>query len=133
MRPEVLASVRVLTNFEMDSRLVLSVILAGQGALRDVLKRPELEALTRRLSHVATLRLLNRPETADYVLHRLQLVGAQKTLFAPDALDALFEIAGGNLRAIDHLALKAMERAARAGHPTVAVEQIIAARQALMP
>lgn len=133
MRPDVLASVRVLTNFEMDSRLVVSVILAGQGHLRALLQRPELEALTRRLSHVASLRLLSRAETADYVDHRLTIVGAPKGLFAYQTLDAVHEIAGGNLRAIDHLALKAMERAVRAGHKTVTVEHVTAARQALLP
>ncbi len=133
MRPDVLASVRVLTNFEMDSRLVLSVIIAGQGGLRDLLRRPELEALTRRLAHVATLRLLSRAETSDYVDHRLRIAGASTPIFAPAALDAIHEIAGGNLRAIDHLAFKALERAARSGHKNVAVEHIMAARQALLP
>jgi type II secretory pathway predicted ATPase ExeA len=33
LRPEVLGVLRVLTNFQMDSRLVLSVVLAGQPTL----------------------------------------------------------------------------------------------------
>ena len=33
MRPEVLSILRILTNFEMDSRLVLSFVLAGQPPL----------------------------------------------------------------------------------------------------
>ena len=33
MRPEVLAILRVLTNFEMDSKLVVSIVLAGQPRL----------------------------------------------------------------------------------------------------
>jgi len=133
MRPEVLASVRVLTNFEMDSRLVVSIILAGQGPLRLTLQRPDLEAVSRRLAHVATLKLLSRAETADYVAHRLTSVGGRPDTFAPHTLDAVHEIAGGNLRATDRLALKAMEQAAAAGANTVAVEHVIAARQMLLP
>ncbi len=133
MRPEVLASVRVLTNFAMDSRLVVSIVLAGQGPLRRLLVRNDLEAVSRRMAHFATLRLLGRAETADYVAHRLTSVGGEATLFAPMALDAVHEIAGGNLRATDRLALKALEHAAAAGAPAVAVEHITAARKQLLP
>ncbi len=133
MRPEVLASIRILTNFAMDSRLVVSVILAGQGRLRQLLLRQDLEAVRRRLAHFATLRLLQRPEVADYVAHRLRIVGGEPTLFAPDALDTIYEIAGGNLRATDRLALKALEQACAAGAQRVAVDHVIAARQHLLP
>jgi type II secretory pathway predicted ATPase ExeA len=37
LRPDVLGILRILTNFEMDSRLVLSVVLAGQPALQTML------------------------------------------------------------------------------------------------
>lgn len=133
MRPEVLASVRVLTNFAMDSRLVVSLVLAGQGPLRQLLLRHELEAVRRRMAHFATLRLLDRAETADYVAHRLASVGGSATLFAPHALDAVHEIAGGNLRATDRLTLKALEHAAAAGASSITVEHVTAARHQLLP
>jgi len=133
IRPEVLASVRVLTNFAMDSRLVVSIVLAGQGPLRQLLLRHDLEAVRQRLAHFATLRLLDRAETADYIAHRLEAVGGRPTLFAPEAFDTVHEITGGNLRAIDRLALKALDHAAAAGAQTVAVEHVIAARQRLLP
>ena len=133
MRPEVLASVRVLTNFAMDSRLVVSIVLAGQGPLRQLMLRHDLEAVRRRVAHFATLRLLDRAETADYVAHRVKCVGGEPTLIAPHALDAVHEIAGGNLRATDRLMLKALEHAAAAGADRVTVEHVTAARQQLLP
>ena len=36
LRVDTLAMLRVLTNFDMDSKLVLSVVLAGQPRLRDI-------------------------------------------------------------------------------------------------
>jgi type II secretory pathway predicted ATPase ExeA len=48
-RPEVLGILRLLTNFEMDSRLVLCVVLSGQEGLRRLLRRDELEDTSRRL------------------------------------------------------------------------------------
>ena len=73
MRPEVLAVLRILTNFELDSRLVLSVVLAGDARLQLLLERHELEPVRRRLAHLATLSLLARDQTRAYLKHRLQL------------------------------------------------------------
>ncbi len=67
---------RLLTNFEMDSRLVVSLVLAGQPLLRTLLGRPEQAAMAQRLAHYATLRLLSRDETRAYVVHRCAHAGA---------------------------------------------------------
>ena len=111
IRPEVLGILRILTNFEMDSRLVVSVILAGQAPLKKMLEHPKLEDIARRLAHYATLRLLSRAESHQYIQHRCQIAGAQSCPFDQSALEALYEIGQGNLRATDHLALKSLELA----------------------
>ncbi|MBI2375834.1 MAG: AAA family ATPase [Deltaproteobacteria bacterium] len=45
LRRDALSMLRVITNFKMDSQLVLSFVLAGQPALRDLLTRDDQEAL----------------------------------------------------------------------------------------
>jgi type II secretory pathway predicted ATPase ExeA len=132
MRPEVLAIMRILTNFSMDSKLVLSVILAGQPPLAQLLARDELVAVRQRISHCATLRLLSREESRSYVEHRMCSVGARSLPFDELALDAIYEISRGNLRAIDALARKSLEVAAKKGAATVDPAQVMAAR-ALLP
>lgn len=131
LRPEVLALVRILTNFQMDSRLVLSVILAGQPPLLAMLKRDELEAVARRLTHCSVLRLLSRGETRKYMEHRLRVAGSRQFAFDEPAVDAVHEITRGNLRAIDTLCGKALEIAAQEAQPTVGVATVAAARQRL--
>ena len=131
LRPEVLAMLRLLTNFEMDSRLVLSLVLAGQGALKQLLSRDDQEAMARRIIHYAQLRLLSREEVDTYVAHRCALAGASTPPFDARALDALFEIGRGNLRTTDDLALKSLEHAAFGGHKAVSVHHIVAARKDL--
>lgn len=133
MRPEVLAILRVLTNFEMDSRLVVSIILAGQPSLKHILRREELESVTRRLAHYATLRLLSREENRDYVAHRLNIAGTDHALFDNSALDALYEMTQGNLRATDRVALKAMEQAFGKDDPVVGFEHVAAAKPQVTP
>lgn len=133
MRPEVLNILRVLTNYEMDSRLVLSVVLAGQPALAGMLRRRDLEAVAKRIAHYASLRVLSRDETAGYVEHRCVIGGATSAPFDAAALDAIHEIGGGNLRATDRLVSKALWVAARAEAKVVETGHVVNARRSLWP
>lgn len=128
MRPDVLGLLRLLTNFEIDSRLVLSIVLAGQPPLRTLLRRDELSAVRGRLAHVASLRSLTRDESCRYVTHRLAVAGATGELFDTAALDAVYEVAQGNLRALDTIALKALYQAAADGAEVCGLDHVIAAR-----
>jgi len=135
IRPEVFGVVRILTNFEMDSRLVVSVILSGQGPLRDLLRRDSLEDVARRLACVLTLRTLSREETRDYVAWRMTVAGAGAGIlpFDAGALDALFEIGRGNLRATDLLALAALEAAFEKKETVVDQNHVSEARRRVLP
>ena len=124
---------RALTNFEMDSRLVLCVLLVGQPPLRELLRQAAFEDVARRLSHYATLRLLSRTETASYLQQRSTIAGATTVPFDSKALDAIYEIGRGNLRATDHLALKGLEVAHREKADVVDHNHIVSARKVLWP
>jgi general secretion pathway protein A len=133
LRPEVLGLLCTLTNFAMDSRLVLSLLLSGQPPLAALLRQDRFVDVTHRLAHCATLRPLSRAETAQYVVHRCAVAGCPTPPFDSPAQEALYEIARGNLRAIDHLALKALEIAHQAQAETVDAQQVMTARRLLWP
>lgn len=133
VRPDVLGLLRILTNFEMDSRLVLSVVLAGQPPLGLLLRHERLEDVAQRLNFCVTLRLLSRDETARYIEHRCAVAGASTSPFAKDAIEAVFEMGRGNLRATDRLARGALEQAALLGFDVVSVPHVVAARRTLTP
>lgn len=133
LRPESLAMLRLLTNFDMDSRLVVSLVLSGQPPLRTLLGRPEQADLAHRLAHYATLRLLSRDETRAYVAHRCAVAGTQEPPFDSDAHETIFEMSQGNLRAVDRLALKSLELSARKGAAAVSSGDVLAAREVLWP
>ncbi|MFC1852213.1 ExeA family protein [candidate division CSSED10-310 bacterium] len=128
MRPSVLGVLRLLTNFEMDSRLVVSIILSGQPPLLKLLKRNTLTDVAQRLAYCGTLRLLTREEVTTYVNHRLVIAGGQAEWFARDAVEAIHEISRGNLRAIDFLALRSLQRAADNDKDVVDANQVMDAR-----
>lgn len=133
LRLDVLAILRTLTNFEMDSRLVVSILLAGQPPLREMLRRDDLEDVARRLAHIAALRPLSRDEMRAYVAHRVAIAGAATVPFDPGALEAIFEIGRGNLRATDRLALKALELAHQGGAAVADHNHVTQARPLLWP
>lgn len=131
LRPDVLSLLRILTNFEMDSRLVVSIILSGQPPLRKLLEREDQEAVAKRITHYSQLRLLSRDETQTYLVHRCTIAGAKDQPFDQRSQDAIYEIGRGNLRATDSVALKSLEYAALAGKSTVSSQYVLAARKDL--
>ena len=133
LRPDVLAMLRILTNFEMDSRLVVSIVLTGQPALKTLLRRDDLEDVARRLAHYAFLRPLSREETQNYIEHRCAIAGASTVPFDGGSLDAIFEISRGNLRATDRVCLKALQLTHDAGGTIADGNHVIQARKELWP
>jgi general secretion pathway protein A len=133
LRHETLTMLRVLTNFDMDSRLVLSIVLCGQLKLRDLLRRDELADVARRLAHYATLRTLSREELDRYVEHRCTIAGAATVPFDQGAIDALFEIGRGNLRATDQLARKTLQIAHHNDQDVCGASHVAQARKAVCP
>jgi type II secretory pathway predicted ATPase ExeA len=125
--------IRLLTNFEMDSRLVLSLVVCGQPQLKAVLGRDDQESVARRIHYYACLRLLSRDELVQYLQHRCSIAGCKQLPFDEGALEALYEISRGNLRAADALALTALERATLAKKKVVGSQYVTEARQELYP
>jgi len=133
MRPETFGLLKVLTNFDMDSRLVVSLVLVGHPLLRRTLQREDMEDVARRIAHYADLRLLSREETRRYVEHRCTAAGNLTPPFDDDAFEAIYELSRGNLRAIDHLARKSLEIAAAKDEDVVGAPHLLEARKALWP
>jgi len=133
LRPDVLGMLRALTNFDMDSRLVLSLVLAGQPPLAAMLRRPEHEDIARRIVHYAVLGPLSRDDVQQYITHRCAVAGAARAPFDQPSVDAIYEVGRGNLRATDVIALKSLEVADRKARDTVDVTCVVEARRHLYP
>jgi len=128
MRHEGFELLKILTNYDMDSRLVVSFILAGHPNLRNKLHHTDLDDIRQRIAHCGELRLLSRQESIDYIKHRLHIAGSRTVPFDNDALEGLFEMSAGNMRAINTLALKSMKKAAESGAKTVGTQHLHQAR-----
>ena len=128
LKPEGAAMLRLLTNFEMDSKLVVSIILVGQPPLKRLLYRQELEDIRQRLAHCGELRLLTKEESAGYMKHRLSIAGAKTNLFDKSAIEGVYETSRGNMRAIDRICLKSLQTAYQAKAKIVDFNHVAVAR-----
>jgi len=133
LRSDVIGMLRCLTNYDMDSRLVLSLVLVGQAPLAATLRRPEHEDMARRIIHYAVLGPLSRDEVQQYVAHRCAVAGAVNVPFDKGSLDAIYEVGRGNLRATDVIALKSLEVADRRNRDVVDATCVVEARRFMCP
>lgn len=131
MRPAVLSTLRMLTNFQMDSELLISLVLVGDSGLETLLYRNDMEALRSRLACVIRLSLLSRAETKSYIDHRLDIAGSRRPLLDDSAVEAVYDLSRGNIRAIDHLCRTALVIAARNAIDTIDAGTVTAARKKL--
>lgn len=70
-----LEDLRLLSNMQVNNRLLLQIFLVGQEPLLDMVRSPGMEQLHQRLIAAAHLEPLTREETSDYVMHRLKVSG----------------------------------------------------------
>lgn len=102
MSDELLEEVRLLSNLETDDRRLLQIVLVGQPELRDRLDKPNLRQLAQRITVRCHLGPLDRRETQAYVLHRLEVAGANgRPTFSPWAVRAIHRASGGVPRRIN--------------------------------
>ncbi|HEY0557744.1 MAG TPA: AAA family ATPase [Thermoanaerobaculia bacterium] len=131
LRPEVLALLPLLTNFEWDGAGRLAILLAGQSGLRQILRLSHLEALAQRITIRFALRGFDRDTTRAYLEHRLKIAGVDRLLFTAPAQEALFEASQGIMRRIDTLAHQALAAAATSRARLVEPEHILQAAEEL--
>jgi type II secretory pathway predicted ATPase ExeA len=115
---------RLLTNFQLDDRNLLALVLIGQTELRERLVRKQYRALQQRISMQFHLGPLDADETRAYVTHRLRIAGREAPLFDPDAVALLFEESGGVPRRINIIAGNALFEGFGKGAETIGPEII---------
>jgi len=90
---------RMLLNFQLNDRFLLSLILIGQTDLRETLE--ENKPLKQRLAVRYHINPLNREDTEKYIIHRLTVAGAERKIFANGTVDIIWESSGGIPRLIN--------------------------------
>ncbi|HET7625376.1 MAG TPA: AAA family ATPase [Verrucomicrobiae bacterium] len=106
---ELLEQVRLLSNLETDNRKLLQIVLMGQPELRERLNSHNLRQLRQRITVRYHLQPLSQAEISHYILHRLQVSGANGAPhFTKAALWRIHHYTGGIPRLVNAVCDKAL-------------------------
>ena len=100
--------IRLLTNFQLDDRNLIAIVLVGQPELRERLRHRTYRALTQRVGVSFDLVPLEPADTRAYLAHRLSVAGASRPLFSAEAIERLHEASQGIPRVLNQLATQAL-------------------------
>ena len=103
MLPAVLSELRLLASARLDSHVLLTVILAGDGRLLERLRSDEFLPLGSRMRVRLALDRVSPDELADCLKQALHKAGAVK-LMTEELIATLCDHAQGNLRALMNMA-----------------------------
>ncbi len=96
-----LEELRLLLNFQLNDKFLLTLILIGQPELKDkVASIPQLQS---RISISYHLRPLGFEDTARYIVFRLKKAGAKKVMFTKEAIKKIYTHSTGVPRRINNL------------------------------
>lgn len=103
MNPLVLSELRLLASAELDSRSILTIILAGDLRLAARLEEPDWLPIASRVRSRLRLEALPPKALQECLNHLLKAAGNPK-LLSPSLLQTLCEHAAGNLRLLMNMA-----------------------------
>lgn len=99
---ERLEELRLLSNLQHNTQLILQVFLVGQEPLMDIIRSPGMEQLHQRLIAAAQLKPLTFEETIDYIVHRMECVGWKNDpTFSDEAYSLVHKFSAGVPRRIN--------------------------------
>jgi len=125
---KVLEEIRMLSGIEATKEKVLRIILAGQPELNEKLDSPELVQLSQRVRLRFHLGALSRDDLRLYVLHRLEIAGANgREIFAEDTYPEIVRYSGGIPRLVNTLCDTAMMAAYNEDRDQVTLTDIASA------
>ncbi|HAA75700.1 TPA: hypothetical protein DCE37_11330 [Candidatus Latescibacteria bacterium] len=99
--PATLEELRLLLNFQLNDRFLLTPLLIGQPELRE--KIGSIEQLEQRISIKFHLGPLKSDETRSYIQTRLEKVNCKREIFSEEALAAIHRASQGIPRSINNI------------------------------
>jgi general secretion pathway protein A len=101
---ETLEELRLVSGIEFSSVKLVSIVLAGQPGLNELINSPQLTQLRQRTRLRQHISPLSRTETHEYMRTRLELAGGKADdIFSSGSIDAIHAAAGGVPRLMNTL------------------------------
>lgn len=103
LNPKILGNLKILFDFQIDSKDYTTIVLCGQDELKLELSKITYQALQQRIVVNYRYDGLTREEVNDYVKTRLNLANQKSEVFTQTAINALYNVSKGNIRRLNSL------------------------------
>ncbi len=97
----VFEEIRLLLNFQIENRFLLTLLLFGQPELKQHIDNNK--QLSQRIAMRYHLTHLDQKDTLNYVLHRLKIAEQTRPIFTDQAINLIHERSGGIPRRINQI------------------------------
>lgn len=104
----ILNDIKILLNFDMDSKEPYIFLLVGQNIIRNTLNMKSHEPLVQRISMNYEMRNMSKDEAKRYLDNKLKLAGLNKELLTTAAYNEIIGAANGIPRKINQIMEKAL-------------------------
>ena len=118
----ILHDLKLLFNFEMDSRDLALVLLTGLPSLNHTLQLGIHESLRQRITMNYNMEGYSKEESKAYILTKLRGVNCTRQVFDENALEALANAVNGVPRLLNKLADRCLVIASAKGYDTIGAE-----------
>lgn len=108
LKTAVLNDLKLLLNFDMDSKNYAVLILCGQPVLNNILSKQVHEALKQRIVINYNFEGISKVEVKDYIESRLKLAGVYTDIFKPSAIEAINGCCNGSTRMLNTIVDKCL-------------------------
>jgi type II secretory pathway predicted ATPase ExeA len=129
LKNSVLDDLRIIFNFQMDSKDLAIIVLTGQTNSINQINRSNHEALRQRITINYHLEGLSWNEVKDYVLSRLSVAGCNEPIFEEDCFELLYTMSNGQIREINSIARMCLISAALKGVRIISKDDIFNAHK----
>ena len=105
---EILLNLKMLYDFEINSKDYVTLILVGQEELKLELSKGIHNSLKQRINTNYKLNGLSREEVKEYIKTRLEVSNTNKEIFTQEALNALYSCSKTSIRRLNTLIINCL-------------------------
>lgn len=106
LKSNILNDLKLLFNFELDSKNYASLILVGQPVLNSILSRNIYEALAQRITISYNMSGITKDELKEYIDSRIKLAHGNSGIFNEQAIEAVYSACNGSIRMVNNIITK---------------------------
>ena len=108
LKADILTDIKLLLNFDMDTKNMATLILIGLPVVNHILSRSVNEDLNQRIAMNYDFKGLTAEDIKGYIKDRLKLVKVEESIFTENAILALPNLVNGSIRKLNLIIERAL-------------------------